>query len=100
MLIYNNGDPAMFNPAAKALLNMFKLLDARGLLSGRGEPRTYLDMARRPIEIVSDAQHDFCEAGSRLVGGKLHDLAVTPNDEYISTTGDDQNVPPRASRSV
>jgi hypothetical protein len=89
ILIYNNGDPRMFNPAAGAILNSIGQLAARGKLKNPRSVETYLDMARRPIEIVAAAQRDFCREGTRVVGGKPHDLAVTPQGEYYSNTGDD-----------
>lgn len=88
MLIYNNGDPALFNPAADAILGMFCELARRGSLAEPDKIKTYLAIARRPIEIISKAQHDFCSKESRVVGGKPHDLAITPDGEYSSSTGD------------
>lgn len=88
MLIYNNGDPVMFNTAAYAIFGMFRALASREKLSSPDRVETYLAIARRPIEIVSKAQLDFCEKGARVVGGKPHDLAVTPMGTYTSTTGD------------
>ena len=88
MLIYNNGDPIMFNAAAYAILGAFKALAARGSLSRPEKVETYLAIALRPIEVVSRAQLDFCREGARLVGGKPHDLAITPGGIYSSTTGD------------
>jgi hypothetical protein len=88
MFIYNNGNPVMFNSAANAMLGMFRALAKRGKLASAGKVHTYLAMARRPIEVVSKAYLDFCREGARVVGGKPHDLAITPNGEYLSTTGD------------
>lgn len=88
MLIYNNGDPVMFNAAAYAMLGVFGALARRGELTESGRVETYLAMARRPIEVVSKAQLDFCREGARVVGGRPHDLAITPNGQYKSTTGD------------
>jgi hypothetical protein len=88
MLIYNNGDPLMFNSAASAVLRMLRALARRGNLKRPGEIETYLALARRPIEVVSRAQSDFCREGTRVVGGRPHDLAVTPDGRYFSTTGD------------
>jgi hypothetical protein len=88
MFVYNNGDPVMFNTAADAVLGMFRVLAERGSLTEPEKVETYLAIARRPIEVVSRAQLDFCREGARVVGGKPHDLAITPNGEYISTTGD------------
>ncbi len=87
-IVYNNGDPSLFNPAANAILKMFEELARRGRLNAPSEIKTHLAMARRPVEIVSKAQVDFCPEGMRVVGGKPHDLAVTPNGEYRSNTGD------------
>lgn len=88
LLMFNNGDPALFNAAANGLGAMFHELTRRGRIRAPNEITTYLAMARRPVEIVANSQRDFCETGVRLVGGRPHDLAVTPNAEYHSSTGD------------
>jgi hypothetical protein len=88
MLIFNNGDPLMFNAAANAITGMFQELARRRILSDPSRVETYLAIARRPIEVVANAQRDFCKEGARVVGGKPHELAVTPDGQYFSTTGD------------
>lgn len=88
MLIYNNGDPFMFNPAAEAILTMIRELARRGNLAYPDNVATYRAIVRRPIEIVSRVQLDFARQETRTVGGKPHDLAVTPNGEYSSDSGD------------
>jgi len=88
MLRYNNGDPVLFNQSANAILTMFGELYRRGKLDDPKEVKIYLSIARRSIEIVSNVQRDFCKGGTRTVGGKPHDLAITPRGEYFSTTGD------------
>lgn len=88
ILTYNNGDPALFNVSAGAVLGMFEQLARRGTLKEPRDWQTYVNIARRPIEIVSHVQQDFSRPGTRLVGGKLHDLAITPGGEYFSTSGD------------
>jgi hypothetical protein len=87
MLVFNNGDPRMFNTAANAILGMFGELSRRGNIANLQRIETYLSIARRPIDIVSEAQRDFCREGTRVVGGKPHDLAITPVGEYHSTIG-------------
>ena len=87
-LIYNNGDPTLFNPAANSILGMAETLAQRGTLSDPEQTKTYQSFARLPVEIVSKVQHDFCKEGSRIVGGKPHDLAITSGGEYSSTSGD------------
>jgi hypothetical protein len=84
MLIYNNGDPVMFNPVAYAILTLLSTI----ALAASSDPATYRRIARRPIEVVSDIQHDFMHEDKRLVGGRMHDLSVTPKGEYGSDTGD------------
>lgn len=82
ILIYNNGDPLMFNLAAYAITGMFQTLAKRGTLARPERVETYLAIARRPVEVVSKAQLDFCREGTRVVGGRLHDLAITPSGAY------------------
>jgi hypothetical protein len=89
LLMFNNGDPVMFNTAANSILSMINELAKRKSLPNPNKVETYLAIARRPVEIVSNVQGDFCKEGRRLVGGRLHDLAITPSGQYISTTGDD-----------
>jgi len=88
MIVYNNGDPSMFNMAAYAIFGMLRQLGQRGNLADPQRIETYLAIARRPIEIISAAQRDFCREDTRVVGGKPHDLAVTPGGAYSSTTGE------------
>lgn len=88
MLVYNNGDPLLFNPAASAIFAMIQELARRGKLDNHANIATYRAIVRRPIEIVSHVQHDFARKKTRTVGGKLHDLAATPNGEYSSDSGD------------
>lgn len=87
-LIYNNGDPTLFNTAANGLATMFGELARRGRINAPHDIRTHLAIARRPIEIVANAQRDFCGSDMRIVGGRLHDLATTPGGVYSSSTGD------------
>lgn len=88
ILIYNNGDPMLFNPAANGVAAMFGELARRGRINVSESAKTFTAIARRPIEIVANAQRDFCSSNMRMVGGKLHDLTTTPGGVYISTTGD------------
>ncbi len=86
LLVFNNGDPTMFNEAAKSIFSMINEASERKDLANLSDPETYLSMARRPIEIVSNIQKDFYKEGKRVVGGRIHGLAITPNSsEYISS---------------
>lgn len=88
MFLFNNGDPALFNPIANSILASFAELSRRGRLKDPTSFETHLSIARRPVEIVSKLLADLAAPGTRLVGGKPHDLAVSPGGVYQSTTGD------------
>jgi hypothetical protein len=88
MLLYNNGDPALFNPIANSVLASFAELSRRGQLKDPTSFQTHVSIVRRPVEIVSKLLADLAAPGTRLVGGKPHDLAVSPSGVYKSTTGD------------
>ncbi len=88
ILIYNNGDPTLFNAAANGLATMFGELARRSRINAPQDIGTHLAIARRPVEIVANAQRDFCVPDMRIVGGRLHDLSTTPGGVYSSSTGD------------
>jgi hypothetical protein len=85
---YNNGDPMLYNPAANAIQGMFVELNRRRILRNANDIEVLRSLGRRPVEVVSEIQRDFCAPGTRVVGGKVHDLAVTPTGDYSSTSGD------------
>ena len=86
-LRFNNGDPRLFNPTAEALRVMLELAKQRGVLAELDATRLRR-WTRLPVEIVSQMQREFYRAGVRVVGGRIHDLAVTPAGEYSSDSGD------------
>jgi len=86
MFRYNNGDPELFNPVANAILDTFFTIMKRGSLKS-STSKTHCDIARRPIEVISRVLGDFSRKGTRLIGGKLHDLSVSPHGTYWSSTG-------------
>lgn len=88
-LIYNNGDPVMFNTVVRAVFAAFQVLAKRGGLAAPKSVETHLGFARRTVEFISDLQTQFCSETARNVGGRPHDLAITPEGEFHSTTGDD-----------
>jgi hypothetical protein len=89
MLIFNNGDTQMFNPAVHAILTLLRVVTDRGLVNNPNDPTTYRRIAKRPIEIVSAVQYDFMQEEDRIVGGMPHDLSITQNThEYASDSGD------------
>jgi hypothetical protein len=85
---FNNGDPVLFNPVAASVFSSFQTLANRGLVSDIDSPATFQALVKRPVEIVSKMQRDFCREGQRIVGGKTHDLVIKSNGEFESTSGD------------
>jgi len=69
---------------------MIRTLVARGVLKDLQTPQAVCALARRPIEVVMAVQRDFCSSEDVRVGGRPHDLAITPEGEYWSGTGDDK----------
>jgi hypothetical protein len=90
MLIFNNGDPVLFNPIANSVLSTLNGLRQRGELRDPTDAKTHLALTRRPVELVSKLLSDFARDDMRRVGGKPHDLAIAPSGQMISTTGDDR----------
>ena len=88
MFWYNNGDPKLYNPVANSITNTILTLEKRGTLDQLASKEAHCDLARRPIQVISDLLGDFSRAGTRLIGGKPHDLCVSPGGNYWSSTGD------------
>jgi hypothetical protein len=88
MLIYNNGDPELFNPVAQAMLQNIGQLVQRGLMKAVTSDREHCAVVRRPIETVSKFLSDFTTEDKRWIGGKLHDLCVSPGGICWSSSGD------------
>jgi hypothetical protein len=86
---YNNGDPRLYNAAANTFQDMVIELARRGILRNIDDINTVRSLATRPVEIVSALQRDFCIPGRRVVGGRIHDLAIAPTGIYSSMSGDD-----------
>lgn len=87
MFRFNNGDPTLFNPVADSVLGTFATLYGRGHVREPTSARTHLSLVRRPVDVVSKLLADMA-APSRVIGGKPHDLAVSPGGQYESTSGD------------
>ncbi len=88
-LVFNNGDPIMFDAVASGLLT------ALGTLSVRRNLRELTidllsEIVYRPVETVSELQSQFGRPGTRLVGGRIHDLIITPTGDMTSQSGDDK----------
>lgn len=84
--IFNNGDPALFNPAANAIHNMFNVAMSRNVLMA--DYKKYMKLTSRPIEVIKNLQKDFFKKDFVRVGGKIHHLLITERGDFISDTGD------------
>lgn len=85
---FNNGDPEMYNGIANAVhdggvLVFRRVAGERATL----QPAHWASLCLRPVEIVADLQRDFAGAGRRRVGGRPHDVTVTPPREFVSRSG-------------
>jgi hypothetical protein len=87
-LRYNNGDPLLFNPTAIALEVMLELARDRGVLAEIDVVKLR-HWTRLPVEFVKELQEKFYRPGVTIVGGRIHDLAVTPLGVYTSGSGDE-----------
>ncbi len=86
-LRYNNGDPAIFNTVANALQDAVEHLASRGQLRPLAVPE-YVALARESVELVSVLHRDLGRPDARRVGGRIHDIAITPDGEITSMSGD------------
>lgn len=89
VFIFNNGDPRMFNPAAKAMIEMFIDAKMRNVLRDK-DLKVFLTLSSRPIEIIKNVQKDLFEKQYIRVGGKIHNLLITKIGSMISTSGDNE----------
>ena len=71
-------------------MDMLIELAGRRHLAGPDDLATYRSLARKPIEIVSEIQEEFGILGTQAVGGLIHNLAITPDGQYSSDSGDDR----------
>jgi hypothetical protein len=89
LLIFNNGDPTMFNQLSEGYNKTMKLAKKRQILKDSADIELYRMIARRPIEMVAKAQKDFYKEDKIIVGGRIHDLVIEKNSKkYSSTSGD------------
>lgn len=83
---FNNGDPELFTPIADGYynsVNRFRLRIKSRILGDEG----YRHMALGPVETIKTLQQRFAPKGKRLVGGKIHDLVISANGSFTSSSG-------------
>jgi hypothetical protein len=88
ILLYNNGDPTLFNPAARGAFAMIGELERRGQLVDWSVPVGHRRVAAAPIKAVVEIQRALAVKAARLVGGIIHTLSITPSGQYESDSGD------------
>lgn len=90
ILTFHNGDPEMFYQSLHAYYKLIDVLKQRGNLIDIDNIDLLSSIVKRPIEIVSQFQHDFCRPQTRRVGGRIHDLIITNKGEFSSKSGADK----------
>ncbi|MGD9994851.1 MAG: hypothetical protein AB7S69_16245 [Salinivirgaceae bacterium] len=88
LFIFNNGDPALFNPSANTIHAMFKTALDRKVMNK--DYNNYMRLASRPIEMIKKVQNDFFEKDYVRVGGQIHHLLITERGDFLSDTGDNE----------
>ena len=88
ILLYNNGDPLMFNSVANGIFTAVWSLQRHSKLRGQDDIETYRAMAKMPVHVVCKTQDAFAQKETRLAGGKIHDLVIRPTGEMSSSSGD------------
>jgi hypothetical protein len=82
-LRYNNGDPLMFNLAGDTLIDLMQVLRKRQIFKAADKIETQRSITKWPIDAVSYIQENFCQHDTKVVGGTIHSLAVTPDGHYL-----------------
>lgn len=75
MFIFNNGDPFMFNPVFNGYRKSYRIAKERGILDNNEIERARF-LAREPIVCVVNAQKVLFREGSKIVGGRVHDITL------------------------
>ena len=85
---FNNGDPHLFNPLASAIHDAgYDLLKRVPGGAAAADAEKWRALARRPVELIADLELDFLGPGARTVGGRTHDLVITPGGQFDSRSG-------------
>jgi hypothetical protein len=88
LFYYNNGDPELFNPIAKAMFDSMNAFSQRGVLVDFATAKTHCNLVRQPVEVVSRLLIEFTRKERRIIGGRAHDLCVLSSGHCWSSTGD------------
>jgi hypothetical protein len=86
--VFNNGNPGYFNIVQESVSKMLLALRTTGQLRDVNDWRVHAAFARLPVKIVSDLVQGFAHNEKRIIGGRPHDLVITPDGHMESTTGD------------
>jgi len=87
-LIYNNGDPTLFNPFANSFFSSLNIAQQRGKAKNIETVEDTVPIVRFPIEAVSQIQQKFYDPTKKIIGGRVHDLSINDNGIMKSTSGD------------
>ncbi|MCW5824865.1 MAG: hypothetical protein KIT34_18860 [Cyanobacteria bacterium TGS_CYA1] len=86
LIRYNDGDLELFNALANAMIDSVGVLqDRRDLVT---DPVEFAGrLALMPVEAVCNIQRWLGRVGRRGVGGRPHNLIITPDGQFSSMTG-------------
>jgi len=87
ILVYNNGDPLIFNHVFNSLRSLFEESQKRKIFKNPEDIEIYRESAKLPIEIISKFQNKFWKPNTKIVGGRTHDLIIRPSGEFSSHSG-------------
>jgi len=88
LITFNNGDPELSSIAIASLFEMSKIASSRRIIKYIDHPSTYRQMATWIVDSVSDFQKKLLKKKKQIVGGKRHNISITPNGVFDSDTGD------------
>lgn len=86
ILLYNNGNPRLFNIAQKALLDMLNYATSVHILQLPLTPALLRRLAQFPISYAVMVQQHFFKRGFRPAGGRTRNLSVTRDGSYCTDT--------------
>lgn len=88
LIIYNNGNPTLFNPVFHSVSQVLFNANNQGVLRQFSTIQDMVPLVKRPIEVISKLQKDLFKENKRVVGGRTHDVSIDNSGLFYSTSGD------------
>ena len=90
-IIYNNGNPNLFNPIFNGASEVLYHANKRKVLKDFSSVQDTVPLVKRPIELISKVQKDLFKENSRVGGGRIHDVSIDNMGNFYSTSGDNNS---------